>query len=203
LELLTKRQKQVLDFVRQFVSTHGYAPSLAEIASQLGLASPATVYEHMRGLEKKGYLQRGWNKKRSVKFSDSRPQEGSESIELPLLGVIAAGNPIEAVLDTETVSVPSAMVSGGRCFALRVRGSSMINDHICDGDIVVVRTANSAQNGETVVALVEGSHATLKRFYRDGSNIRLQPANESMPPILLTGDQVAVQGVVLGLFRTF
>jgi len=203
MELLTKRQKQVLDFVRQFVSDNGYAPSLAEIAGHLGLASPATVYEHMRGLEKKGHIQRGWNKKRSVKFPATTPGKAVESVELPLLGIIAAGSPIEAVLDTETVPVPSGMIHGGRCFALRVRGSSMIDDHIRDGDIVVVRTANSAENGETVVALVDGSHATLKRFYRDGASIRLQPANETMAPLVLPEEQVAVQGVVLGLIRTF
>lgn len=203
MALLTKRQKEILDFIKAFVDERGYAPSLMEIGQNFGLSSPATVYQHLKGLEKKGFLQRGWNKKRSVTFTEQVEARSSDVVELPLLGTIAAGLPIEAVLDSETVSVPQNLVRAGRCFALRVRGTSMIDDHIMDGDVVIVQSATRAENGQTVVALVEGSQATLKRFYRDAEQVRLQPANESLSPMLFAPEQVAVQGVVVGLLRRF
>ncbi len=202
MALLTKRQREILEFLRNFVRESGYAPSLSEIAWHFGLSSPATVHEHLKALEEKGFIERGWNKKRSVTLlPESAP---ADFVEIPLLGQIAAGRPIEAVLDDQTVAVPRDMVhSGKRHFALRVRGESMIDEHILDGDIVVVRSAADAESGDTVVALVEDSHATLKKYYREGSRIRLQPANPAMDPLILDEEQVKVQGVAVGLIRRY
>jgi repressor LexA len=202
MALLTKRQREILDFLQAFVKESGYAPSLSEIAWHFGLSSPATVHEHLKALEEKGFIERGWNKKRSVTLLPS--QDRVEYVEIPLLGQIAAGQPIEAVLDELTVSVPREMVRGSkRYYALRVRGESMIDEHILDGDLVVVESAADANNGDTVVALVLGSSATLKKYYREGRQIRLQPANSSMKPILLEEEDVKVQGVVVGLIRRY
>jgi repressor LexA len=203
---LTKRQKQILDHIQGFIAEHHYAPSLTEIAKHFGLSSPATVHEHLKGLEEKGYIQRGWNRKRSLTLLDPKAQEPAveESIEVPLLGQIAAGEPIEAILDEETVAVPNAMIRPGRRhYALKVRGSSMIDDHILDGDLVIIQTTATAENGQTVVALVDGAAATLKRYYREGPQIRLQPANEEMAPIYINEENLNVQGVVVGLMRAF
>lgn len=202
MPLLTKRQREILDFLQTFVRDAGYAPSLAEIAWHFGLSSPATVHEHLKALEEKGFIERGWNKKRSVTLLQERDRV--EYVEVPLLGQIAAGQPIEAVLDDQTVSVPRDMVRGDkRFYALRVRGESMIDEHILDGDLVVVQSAADAANGDTVVALVLGSTATLKKYYRNGREIRLQPANENMQPILLNEEDVRVQGIVVGLIRRY
>lgn len=206
MALLTKRQKQILDHVTDFVAEHGYAPSLTEIAAHFGLSSPATVHEHLKGLEEKGFIQRGWNRKRSVMLlkPEGELPVAEEAIQLPLLGQIAAGQPIEAVLDEETVSVPAGMIrTGRRNYALRVRGSSMIEDHIVDGDLVVIEARESARNGQTVVALLDGVNATLKRYYHEGKRVRLQPANETLAPILVNEDDLKIQGIVVGLIRNF
>lgn len=204
MEPLTKRQKEILEHIRTFVEAQGYAPSLLEIGAHFGLSSPATVHEHLKALAEKGYIERGWNRKRSVVLIDRRPAPEPAGAQIPLLGAIAAGQPIEAVLDQEVVTVPPSMMRAGRRhFALRVQGDSMIDDHIADGDIVVVEAREAANNGETVVALVEGSSATLKRYYREGPVIRLQPANETMAPMRFDETDVRVQGVVVGLLRTF
>ncbi len=203
--MLTKRQKEILSFVEGFVAREGYSPSLAEIGEYFGLSSPATVHQHLKALEQKGYIARGWNKKRQVTLLGDAPNAAAEpAIELPLLGSIAAGQPIEAVLDQETVSVPQTMIRATkRHYALRVTGDSMIGDHILDGDIVVIEAAQSANNGDTIVALVEGQSATLKRYYREGAAIRLQPANPSMDPIYVEEANLAVQGKVVALLRGF
>jgi repressor LexA len=202
--MLSKRQKEILDFLKEFIGTQGYAPSLMEIAEHFGLSSPATVHQHMKALADKGFIQRGWNRKRHVEMLQPAAVSTDDTAELPLMGRIAAGQPIEAVADDETVSVPRAMVgSRGKHYALQVNGQSMIDDHILDGDLVVIRHAETASDGETVVALIDGENATLKRYYREGKRIRLQPANESMEPIVVDANAVQVQGVVVALLRRY
>jgi repressor LexA len=178
---LTKRQRQIFDFVSEFVEERGYSPSLEEIAAAFGLSSVATVHKHVKHLVDKGYLQKAWNRSRSVEpVPLSHPQAAeSESVGvlLPILGIVAAGRPIEAIepdaASAETFAVPADMVpSSKNHYVLRVRGDSMIEDQICDGDMVVIEGRNEARNGETVVALVDGAEATLKRFYRDGAQHR-------------------------------
>ena len=202
--MLSKRQKQIYDFVQDFIEEEGYAPSLMEIAANFGLSSPATVHQHMKALEDKGYIQRGWNRKRHIQMLQPAAVAVEQQVQLPLLGRIAAGQPIEAVADDETVAVPRAMIgSHGRHYALRVNGYSMVNDHILDGDLVVIRHAESAINGETVVALIDGENVTLKRFYREDRRVRLQPANAVLEPIIVDADAIRVQGVVVALLRRY
>ena len=202
--MLSKRQKQILDFVKDFIDREGYAPSLMEIAGHFGLSSPATVHQHMKALEDKGFVQRGWNRKRHIEMLQPAAVPVEESETLPLMGRIAAGQPIEAVADDETVAVPRAMIGRrGRHYALQVNGQSMIDDHILDGDLVIIRHAETAADGETVVALIDGENATLKRIYHEGKRIRLQPANESMKPIVVDASAVQVQGVVVALLRRY
>jgi len=204
MPLLTKRQKQIFDHICEFVEENGYAPSLTEIAQHFGLSSPATVHEHLKGLEQKGFIERGWNRKRSVTLVKPVDPPSEEALDLPLLGYIAAGKPIEAVLDEETVAVPRNLVrSGKRTYALKVAGDSMIDDHIVDGDVVIIEAADTAANGQTVVALVEGHSATLKRYYREGKTIRLQPANDALDPILVAEEDLNVQGIVTALIRRY
>lgn len=203
MTLLTKRQKEILDFLKTFIEKHGYAPSLTEIAADFGLSSPATVHEHLKALEEKGFIQRGWNRKRSVTLLPVPESLPETSAELPLLGQIAAGQPIEAVLDNETVSVGRDLVRGKRGYVLKVKGMSMVDEHILDGDLVIVEAAEEAQNGQTVVALVDGAYATLKKYYREGSRIRLQPAHETMAPLVVDEEAVKVQGVVIGVIRMY
>jgi repressor LexA len=198
---LTKRQREVLDFISGFVAEHGYSPSLEEIGNQFGLSSVATVHKHVAHLVEKGYLRKAWNRSRSVEPLDDGD---GESVELPLLGLVAAGAPIESPVVEERVSVPREMVRRrGETFALRVRGDSMIEDHIQDGDTVVVEKRHEARNGETVVALIRGAETTLKRFYRRGSKVILEPANQALRPIELAAADVEVQGVVRGLIRRY
>jgi repressor LexA len=198
---LTRRQREVYDFVRGFVAERGYSPSLEEIGAAFGLASVATVHKHVQHLVEKGYLRKAWNRSRSVE-----PAEGAEgpTVALPLLGTVAAGSPIEAIEVREHLQVPASLIPAGReCFALRVRGDSMIDEQIRDGDVVVVEARPEARDGETVVALVRGSDATLKKLYRRGAQVRLQPANPRMGPIDLPAADVEVRGVVRGLIRRY
>jgi repressor LexA len=197
---LTRRQREVLDYISGYIRRRGYAPTLREIADHLGLSSVATVHKHLVNLEAKGMLQRGWNQSRSlVVLGGARVG----AVEVPLLGYVAAGEPIEAVEDRRDISVPEDMVGHRPTYVLQVRGDSMIEEHICDGDYVIVEDRRVAQNGETVVALVRGSEATLKKFYREGGFIRLQPANPAMKPLILREDEVEIQGVVIGILRKF
>ncbi len=201
---LTKRQKQILDFIQGFLQEHGYAPSFEEIARAFGFASLATVHEHVSNLQRKGYIRRSYNESRSIELVD----EGSpypRALELPLLGTVAAGAPIEAVPDGESLAVPEDMVrKGQRCFVLRVQGDSMIDEHIQDGDYIVVASQPTAADGDVVVALVGGEAVTVKKLYREaGHRVRLQPANPAMEPLVLPAEDVVVQGVVVGLIRKF
>jgi repressor LexA len=205
-QALTRRQREVLDFVSRFVSQKGYSPSLEEIAAAFDLSSVATVHKHVKHLVDKGYLRKAWNRSRSVEPVPSSGRQ--DSVELPILGAVAAGRPIEAIEPdagtAETLSVPAAMTARGRDhFVLRVRGDSMIEDQICDGDLVVIESRREARNGETVVALVDGQEATLKRFYRSGSQIKLVPANQTMAPMEFHASQVEIRGIVRGLIREF
>jgi repressor LexA len=199
---LTKRQREILDYLNEFIQQHGYAPSLEEIGRRFGLSSLATVHKHMTNLETKGFIKRSWNRSRSVELLPGR--SGSRSVELPLLGYVAAGLPIEAIATTETIAVPESLIDSRRdTYVLRVRGDSMIDEQIRDGDWVVVEDRKTANNGEMVVALLRGADVTLKTFFRDSGRIRLQPANPTMQPIFADPQDVQIQGVVVGVMRRY
>ena len=198
---LTRRQREIYDFITSFVEEQGYSPSLEEIGAHFGLRSVATVHKHVHHLVEKGLLRKAWNRSRSVEPIEP---EAGESTTLPLLGVVAAGTPIEAIEDDERIEIPSDMAGRpGERFVLRVRGDSMIEDMIADGDLVVVESRSEARNGDTVVALVRGSEATLKRFYRKGDAVRLVPANATMDPIEVPAAEVQIRGILRGLLRTY
>jgi len=198
---LTKRQREILDYLNDFIQQHGYAPSLEEIGRRFGLSSLATVHKHLTNLQEKGFIKRSWNRSRSVELIPARV--GTRSVEVPLLGYVAAGYPIEAVAGSETINVPEDLVGKGDTYVLRVKGDSMIDEQIRDGDYVIVEDRKTAENGEMVIALVNGSEATLKKFYREAGRIRLQPANPAMQPMLFDADQIQVQGVVIGVMRRY
>lgn len=198
---LTRRQREIYDFICQFVEEQGYSPSLEEIGGAFGLSSVATVHKHVQHLVEKGFLKKAWNRSRSVEPLD---EERSGLVELPLLGTVAAGEPIEAFEVDERVFVPQDMVRRrSESFVLQVRGDSMIDEHIQDGDYVVVESRSEARNGETVVALVRGSEATLKKFYKRGAKVILEPANQALRPIELPAEDVQIRGIVRGLLRTY
>lgn len=195
---LTRRQKDILDYIRSYRAAHGISPTQREIRENFGLSSFGTVQKHLKRLEEKGALSRQWNRSRGISPSAER----ASSREIALLGYVAAGRPIEPFPDEERIEVPASLLGKGEHFVLRVRGDSMIEDGIRDGDYVVVARRETAQNGQTVVALVRGE-ATLKRYYADGPRIRLQPANSSMKPLTVDIRDVRVQGVVTGLIRNY
>jgi repressor LexA len=199
---LTKRQREIMDFLNEFIQQHGYAPSLEEIGRRFGLSSLATVHKHLTNLQEKGFIRRAWNRSRSVELVPARV--GGRAVELPLLGYVAAGVPIEAVVGAETIAVPENLVGRRDTYVLRVRGDSMIDEQIRDGDFVIVEDRKSAENGEMVIALLRGSDVTLKKFYREGAGrVRLQPANPAVQPIFVGPDQVQIQGVVVGVMRKY
>ena len=198
---LTKRQREILDYLNDFIQQHGYAPSLEEIGRRFGLSSLATVHKHLTNLQEKGFIKRAWNRSRSVELLPTRA--GGRALELPLLGYVAAGAPIEAVTGTETIAVPEDLVGKRDTYVLQVKGDSMIDEQIRDGDYVVVEDRKTATNGEMVIALLGGADVTLKKFYRDNGRIRLQPANPAMQPLIIPADQVQVQGVVVGVMRKY
>ena len=198
---LTKRQREILDYLQDFIQQHGYAPSLEEIGRRFGLSSLATVHKHLTNLQEKGFIKRAWNRSRSVEMIPTNA--GGRAVDLPLLGYVAAGAPIEAVSNAETIAVPEELVGRRDTYVLRVRGNSMIDEQICDGDFVIVEDRKTAQNGETVVALLSGSDVTLKKLYRENGRVRLQPANPTLQPIFVDPDQLQVQGVVVGVMRKY
>jgi len=235
---LTRRQKQVLDFLVGFINRHGYSPSFEEIGDSLGLSSLATVHKHLGTLEKKGFIQKGHNRSRSIevvavpgsvpfaktalrslgrktngnaqRLAGHAPAETASKpekfgiFEFPLLGRIAAGQPVEAIATPETFSLGDFASRRSNVFVLKVKGDSMIDDHICDGDYILVEGAATAQNGEIVVALTDGTDATLKRFFNEGNGqVRLQPANSQMEPIVLPARNVKIQGRVIGVLRKY
>jgi repressor LexA len=200
---LTRRQHQIFDFIAQHISGKGYAPSFEEIAHQFGFQSLATVHEHLTNLERKGFIRRTHNESRAIEIVPPKGQTGAT--ELPLLGLVAAGEPIEAITGDDTIAVPDELVPRrGRSYVLKVRGTSMIDEHINDGDYVIVQERNQADNGQMVVALVHGTSATVKKYYREpGGWIRLQPANPNMTPLRVNERDIVVQGIVVGVIRKY
>jgi len=198
---LTKRQKEILDFVSEFIDRQGYSPSMEEIAARFKFASLNSVFKHLGSLETRGYLRRDPNRARSIELA--RRDEEATRI-LPLFGFVAAGRPIEAVANEESVAIPAEFLPRrGSYYVLRVKGESMIGDHIEDGDFVVVESRKEAAQGEMVVALVDGESVTLKRLYPEGDHVRLQPANPELQPIVVDAGRVEIQGVVVGLLRRY
>jgi repressor LexA len=205
---LTKRQKEVLDYLVSFETKHGYAPSFEEIGKGMKLTSLATVHKHISTLEKKGFIRRGYNQSRSIEILHL-PKSPKEQVierrvqELPMVGRIAAGRPLEAMEERETISLGD-FARGANSFVLQVKGTSMIEDHIMDGDYVVCEQTQVANSGDIVVALINGEEATLKRFYREGQGkIRLQPANSEMAPIIVPAGDLKIQGRVISVLRKY
>jgi repressor LexA len=200
---LYKRQKQILDFISQFIQKNGYSPTLQQIADALGVSSLATVHEHLNAMAKKKIIKKYEGAVRGIEIVNKNLGEIKKGIELPILGFIAAGAPIEPYTDPNaTTSVPPGMLSGKRrAFVLQVKGESMVEEGILDGDFVVVEEQQEAKNGDIVVALLENGLATLKRYFKESTRIRLQPANSKMQPIYAT--DVKVQGKVVGVIRKF
>lgn len=199
--MLTKRQKELVDYLDAYIARSGYAPTLEEIGRHFGLSSLATIHKHLTNLERKGMIRRKWNRSRALEVVPQ--QRKAAAVELPLVGRVAAGVPIEPLEQNDTISVPEELVGRGETFVLRVKGTSMVLEGILDGDYIVVRSRNTADNGDMVVALVRGE-ATVKRFYREkGSMVRLQPANDSLAPILARASDVEIRGVVTAVMRKY
>jgi repressor LexA len=207
---LTRRQKQVYDFLAHFINTNGYSPSFEEIKQGMKLRSLATVHKHVTNLEKKGLLKRDYNRSRSI---DVLPAKGkmkqqladviASSTSLPFVGRIAAGRPVETFEQPETISLGDFTKARSDVFVLQVRGDSMMDEAILDNDYVLIEKTQVARNGEIVVALVEGTDTTLKRIYKEGDNVRLQPSNAAMPPIIVPSAAVQIQGRVIGVLRKY
>lgn len=198
---LTPRQAEILAFVTAYAEERGFAPTLQEIGDRFGLSSVATVHKHVRHLVDKGYLRRERrNASRDIVVVGS---DGGGLATIPLLGTVAAGRPIEALAEHEQLRVPEEWLGKGRTYALRVRGDSMIEEQIRNGDTVVVEARETARNGETVIALVDGESVTVKQYFREGALIRLQPANPAVPVMRLPEERVTVQGVVIGVLRRY
>jgi repressor LexA len=196
---MTRRQQEILAFVKDFLTQNGYSPTLEEIAHHFGISSLNGVYKHLKSLEQRGQIRRLSNQARSIRVVERT----SAAVRLPLLGRVAAGSPVEAVTTPEEISVPETFLTRKSNYVLRVKGDSMIEEQIRDGDYVVMEQREQANNGEIVIALVDGENATLKKYYREGRQIRLQPANESLAPIIVDESRVQVQGVVVGLMRKY
>lgn len=196
---LTKRQAQILEYVTQYIEDNNYAPSYREIGQHFGLSSTATIAEHIESLKQKGYLLHEENLARSIQVNPLSTLV-EDTIQIPLLGTIAAGKPIEAIASSETIDIPRDMM-GRNVFALKVKGESMIEDGILNGDYIIVEQTAIAKNGDIVVALIDNHNVTLKRFYKEKDRIRLQPANSAMHPIFL--NKVTIQGKVRGVIRKF
>jgi repressor LexA len=202
---VTARQKQVYEFIRRHLESENQPPTIAEIGKQFQMSSSASVHSILSALEREGLIKRIPNVSRGIELTKSPEQDGeSNDYEIPLLGLVAAGQPIEAVLSQETVSAPRSMIGRGRMFALRVRGDSMIEENIQDNDIIIVSSQETAENGQMVVALIDGNYATVKKFYREPDFIRLEPANPQFKPIFIkTAERIQIQGVVRGLIRNY
>lgn len=201
--IVYRRQQQILSFIREFIQSHGSAPTLKQIAEAIGVSSLATVHEHLQSLEEKGLIKRKAGKARAIELKESELNFDPGGFEAPILGFIAAGQPIEAYTDPNaTIAIPKAMASGKkRTYVLQVRGESMIEDGIMDGDHVIIEQTEAAHNGEIVVALLDNGMATLKRFFKEATRIRLEPANATMQPIFVKN--VRIQGKVVGLVRKY
>lgn len=203
MEKLTKRQEDALKYIKTYIVSHGYPPTVREIAEAIGVSSPATVQAHLDGLANKGYIKKGSNRNRTIELmveNEFLPQN-ENVVEVPLLGKITAGNPIEAIQNpNEYFSLPAYLIPKSKeVFTLLVSGESMINAGILDGDIVIVERKNTARNGEIVVAMTEENEVTLKTFYKENGHIRLQPENDTMKPFIF--DNVFILGKAIGLYR--
>jgi repressor LexA len=199
---VTRRQKEILDFLGRHIERKGYAPTIEEIGEHFGLTSLATVHKHLTNLQEKGLIKREWNRSRALELVATEVRV--QAIELPLLGRVAAGAPIEAISGTETIFVPEDMVGRKETYVLQVKGDSMIDEQIRDGDYVIVESRKTARDGEMVIALLQGERATLKKMYREGGGkVRLQPANARLKPIFVDQDDLQVQGVVIGVLRRY
>lgn len=203
MEVLTKRQKDVLDVIKKFMASNGYPPTVREIAEIMNLSSPATIQVHLESLEKKGYIKKHGNMNRTIELLVINEYENNHTMDIPLLGKVTAGLPIEAIENpNEFFTVPSSMVNGKKeVFALNVSGDSMINAGIFDDDIVIIERTSSAKNGDIVVAMNDENEVTIKRFFKEDNHFRLQPENDYMEPIIL--DNVTILGKLVGLYRTF
>ena len=201
MQPLTKRQREVLNYLNDFIQQQGYAPSLEEIGQRFGLSSLATVHKHLTNLESKGFIRRSWNKSRSVEIIPTK--HGAQSRELDLMGYVAAGQPIEAVATLESIAVPEMLVGKNRAYVLRVRGDSMIDEQIRDGDFVIVEDRKTVENGEMVIALLNNAEDTLKMLFREDGGVRLQPANRKMEPLIIKSADLRIQGVVVGIMRRY
>jgi repressor LexA len=199
---LTKRQKQLVEYLENYIEEHGYAPTLAEVGQYFGLSSLATVHKHLRNLETKGFIRRTHNHSRALELAEGGNGRHTAH-EIPLLGQVAAGLPIEAIEGNDTISVPEEFIQRDNTFCLRVKGESMVDEGIRDGDYIIVEGREAANSGETVVALI-GDEATVKKYYPEADGrIRLQPANQSMEPIYVREDGLRIRGVVVGLMRHY
>jgi repressor LexA len=199
---VTARQRHVYEFISRYQEIHHQPPTIAEIGKQFQMTSPASVHSILSALEREGFIKRIPNVSRGIELI--KQQSTEDETEIPLLGMVAAGQPIEAILSHETVSAPRNMVGRGRMFALRVRGDSMIEENIQDNDIIIVSSQETAENGQMVVALIDGNYATVKKFYREPDFIRLEPANPQFKPIFIkTPERIQIQGVVRGLIRKY
>src|SRR5271170_6098542 len=198
---LTKRQKQLIDYLNDYISEHGYAPTLAEIGQYFGLSSLATVHKHLHNLEAKGLIQRKHNHSRALEIPVG--EKGGGVRRLALVGEVAAGIPIEAIEGSDSISVPDEFVRRDNTFCLRVKGQSMVDEGIRDGDYIIVEGRDAANAGETVVALI-GDEATVKKYFPEtDGRVRLQPANATMDPIFVSEDDLRIRGVVIGLMRHY
>jgi len=202
---VTAKQKRIFDFIRRYIDSNQEAPTIAEIGRQFQMRSSASVHAVLTALEREGLIKRTPNISRGIEIVQQKEGNGGEEDnEIPLLGIVAAGRPIEAILSHDTISIPKDMQSYGRTFALRVRGESMIEENIQDGDIIIVSSQKTAENGQMVIALIDGNYATVKRFYREPDFIRLEAANPQFKPIFIkTPERIEIQGVVKGLIRKF
>jgi repressor LexA len=199
---ITARQKRVLDYIKQYFDAHQEAPTIAEIGKEFGMSSSASAHHVVSILEREGLIRRIPNVSRGIELVEEATN--AEAYKIPLLGIASAGAPIEAVLNYETVSIPQDMMREGRMFALRVRGDSMIEEQIRDNDLIILQSQQTAENGQTVVALIDGSDATVKRFYGNRNQVRLEPANPSYQPIVIgPPERVQIQGVVVGVIRKY
>jgi repressor LexA len=201
MEKLTNRQKDVLNYIKSYVANHGYPPAVREIGSALGLSSPATIQSHITALENKGYIKKTNSKYRSLEIVGNNEYLNEDVVEVPLLGKVTAGNPIEAIeMPNEFFSLPAYLIpNNAEVFTLKVSGESMINAGILDGDIVIVQRQSVARNGDIVVAMTDENEVTLKRFYKEATHIRLQPENDTMKPIILPN--CTILGKAIGLYR--
>jgi repressor LexA len=198
--VLTKRQKELLDHIDDHIRRRGYAPTLEEIGRHFRLGSVATVHKHLTNLQRKGLIRRKWNRSRSIELVPLHRR--ARAAEVPLLGRVAAGSPIEAIEVPETIAIPEAFARGANTYVLQVQGTSMVEDGILDGDYIVVDGRSVANNGETVVAVVDGA-ATVKKFYRERGRVRLQPANASLDPIIVRDRNTEIRGVVVAVIRKY